>query len=214
MGKLKVKNDTVVTNNTKRISALKKYVTNSKTEIPVGGETLKPAAVIAVFQDSLDTRAAVTATQAGYKSALAARLAAEEKRIVADDALKGWVLNTFGANSAEAGEFGYAPRKAPVVSAADRANAVLLAKATRKARGTMGPKAKLSIKGTLVAPTAPAAPANSAAAAAVVPSIVAPVATPVVHAAPASTAVPAPTPVAAAPAAAPAVNAPAAGGSA
>jgi len=49
---------------------------------------LKPAQVISVFQDSLDTRAAVTATQASYKSALADRVNAEVKRQATDDALK------------------------------------------------------------------------------------------------------------------------------
>ncbi|MGO8997114.1 MAG: hypothetical protein ACLQVI_27680 [Polyangiaceae bacterium] len=142
MGTQKISNDTVITNNQKRILALKKYVTNSKTEIPISGEVLKPAQVIAVFQNSLDTRAAVTATQAGYKSALAARTTAETKRQATDDSLKAWVLNRFGANSTEAHEFGYSARKTPVVSAADRANAVLLNQATREARGTMGKRQK------------------------------------------------------------------------
>jgi hypothetical protein len=211
MGTEKANNNTIVTNNQKRINALKKYVTNSKTEIPVSGEVLKPAQVISVFQDSLDTRAAVTATQASYKSALADRVNAEVKRQATDDALKGWVLNRFGADSAEAHEFGYSARKSPVLSAAERATAVLQNHATRQARGTMGKKAKLKIKGTLVAPTVPAAPASVAAPAAVVPVTAAPAVKPVVS-------VPVAAPVAAAPAAAPVatpvVNAPAAGGSA
>ena len=63
----KTSSNTVVVNNTKRISALKKYVTNAKTEIPIGGQVLKPADLIAVFQGSLDKRAAVTAAHAEYK---------------------------------------------------------------------------------------------------------------------------------------------------
>lgn len=207
MGTLKASNATVVTNNQKRILALKKYVTNSKTEIPISGEVLKPAQVISVFQDSLDTRAAVTATQAAYKSALADRVDAESKRQATDEALKAWVLNRFGADSAEAHEFGYSARKVPVLSAAERANAVLLNHATRLARGTMGKKAKLKIKGTLVAPTAPAAPASVPAPAAVAPVTAAPAVKPAVNA-------PVAAPIAAAPAAAPVINAPAAGGSA
>jgi hypothetical protein len=213
MGTMKIRNDTVVTNNNKRIAALKKYVTSSKTEIPIGGAKLKPADVIAVFQDSLDTRAAVTATQGSYKEALASRASAEQKRAVTDESLKQWVLNWFGVSSAEAHEFGYAARKVPDVSAATRANAVLLNHATREARGTKGPKAKLKIKGTLVAPTAPAAPASVAAPAAAVsaPPVMA-VAQPVVNA-PAAT-VAAAQAAAPAPAVAPVVNAPAAGGNA
>jgi hypothetical protein len=212
MGTMKISNETAVTNNTKRIAAMKKFVTNSKTEIPIGGEVLKPADVIAVFQDSLDTRAAVTATQGSYKEALADRETAEQKRAVTDEGLKAWVLNRFGATSAEAHEFGYAARKVPEVSAAERANAVLLNHATRAARGTRGPKAKLKIKGTLVVPTAPAAPASVTVPVTAVSAPVMAVAQPVVNA-PVAPVAAAPA-VAPAAAAAPVVNAPAAGGNA
>jgi hypothetical protein len=189
MANSKINNSNVVTNNGKRIAALRKYVTNSKTEIAVDGEHLKPADLIAVFQDSLDTRAAVTATQGAYKKALAEKEEAETKRAVTDDALRVWVLAWFGANSAEAHEFGYAARKKAVLTAEERAAAVAASQATRKARGTVGPRAKLKIKGAPVASTAPAAPASNAEAAA-----------------------PAPAPHAVTPT--PAVNAPAAGGNA
>ena len=158
MGANKVSNATVVTNNTKRILALNKHVTGKKPEIPIGGRVLKPAQVTAVFQDSLDKRAAITAALAAYKAALAAGVEAEANRRVAEAALKAWVLNRFGADSTEAHEFGYTARKTAVLSAVDRANAVLLNQATRKARGTMGKKEKLKIKGTLSAPTTPAVP--------------------------------------------------------
>jgi hypothetical protein len=170
----KINNSTIVTNNTKRISAMKKYVT-SKTEIPIGGAVLKPAQIIAVFQNSLDKRAAVTATQAEYRSAVAERVEAESTLQATDDSLKQWVLNRFGANSAEAIEFGYSARRTPAVSAAVRATAVQLNKATRLARGTIRKQDKLKIKGTLVAPTAPAAPANDAAPAANAPGVVPPI---------------------------------------
>jgi hypothetical protein len=143
MANSKSSNDTIVTGSTKRIAGMKKFLTNSKTEIPIAGEVLKPADVIAIFQDSLATRAAVTTAQASYKAALADRATAEEKRSVADEGLKGYVLQRFGANSAEAHEFGYEARKVPVLSAEARATAVLLNKATREARGTMGKKEKL-----------------------------------------------------------------------
>ena len=148
----KINNATIVNNNTKRILAMKKHVTSSTTEIPIGGELLQPAQVIAVYQNSLDSRATVTAMLAGYKAALVERARTEAKLGVTEDALKGWVLNRFGVDSAEALEFGFSPRKKAEVSAADRANAVLLGHATRKARGTMGKKKRLKIKGTRVVP--------------------------------------------------------------
>jgi len=62
MSSAKNSNNAIVTNSNKRISAMKKYVTNAKTEIPIAGQVLKPAEVISVFQDDLDNRAAVVTT--------------------------------------------------------------------------------------------------------------------------------------------------------
>jgi hypothetical protein len=159
----KTSNSTIVTSNNKRIAALKKFVTNGKTQIPIVGEQLKPSDLIAVFQDELDKRATVASTKASYETAVAQRTTASQKRQITDDALKVWVLNFFGPMSAEAKEFGYAPRKQPTMTAKDRAAAVDANLATREARGTMGKKAKEKIHGTVVPPTAPAAPANNAA---------------------------------------------------
>jgi hypothetical protein len=178
----KINNDTTVSLYAKRISATKKYVSNLKSEIPVGGEVLKPAGVLNAFQDCLDKRTAVTVTQSAYKSALADRVESDERFRVTDEAMKGWVLNRFGVGSTEAIEFGYSARKAPTVSAADRATAVLLNQATRKARGTIGKREKLKIKGTLDVPTAPAAPAIVSAPAAVASAVATPTVAAVVNA--------------------------------
>ncbi len=156
---MKVANDVVISTATKRIHAIQKHVTNAKTEIAINGEVMKPAAIAAVFQHCLDTRAAVAAKHGEYKAALDARSIAEAKRLSIDDGLEDWVLNRFGKNSPEALEFGYSPRKVSTPAVATKARAQLLSKATRIARGTMGRKAKKQIKGTLVAPTEPAAPA-------------------------------------------------------
>jgi hypothetical protein len=199
MGKT-VSNESIVADSTKRIGAMRKYVKNAKTEIPIGGAFVKPATIIAVFQKGLDTQAAVTATRAAYKEALAARDGAEVRRSATDESLKAWVLNAYGADSAEAHEFGYSARKVTQPSAETRAKGVLLNRATRDARGTKGPKAKLSIKGTL-SPSAAAVPANPQ------PVVApAPAPAPVVHAAAA--------PATSAPTVTPPVNAPGAGGNA
>jgi hypothetical protein len=153
-------NSAVVTTINNRITAIQKYLVTEKAEIPVNGALLKPAGVIKVYQKSLKARADVVAGQAAHKGALTARAAAEADRLAADENLKAWVLGRFGAGSVEASEFGFAPRKAPTVSAATRAHAVLQNKATRAARGTMGKKEKLDIKGVIPTSTAPAAPAT------------------------------------------------------
>lgn len=147
MSSAKNSNNAIVTNSNKRISAMKKYVTNAKTEIPIAGQVLKPAEVISVFQDDLDNRAAVVTTKAAYGAAVVARTESSQTCQVTDDALKAWVLNRFGATSAEAKEFGYAPRKKPTMSAQERAEAVEANQATRKARGTMPRKEKEKSRG-------------------------------------------------------------------
>jgi hypothetical protein len=160
----KIDNVTVVARNTQIINATKKHVTNSKTEIPVGGEMVKPATLIAVFQASNDTRTDVVSAYGAYKAALEARENAEATRATYDEAMKAWVLNRFGGNSQEAHDFGYAPRKVTTPSVATKAQALLLNAATRKARGTMGPKAKLKIKGTLAVPAVVSVPTTAPAA--------------------------------------------------
>jgi len=154
-----VSNAVVVSISTQRIAGINKHLT-SKTEIPVGGELVKPAALLAVYQGSLDASNDVASTRGEYRAAVAARDTNEAERLVTDEALKQWVLQRFGAGSTEAHDFGYSPRKVGTVTAAKRANAVLLNQATRLARGTMSKKEKLKIKGTLPVPTAPAVPAT------------------------------------------------------
>ncbi len=158
-------NNAIVTIISKRVGAVQKYLKADKVEIPVQGNLLKPAALLKLYQRSLDARAAVAARHASYQGALKARGEAEADRLAADENLKAWVLGRFGAGSTEASEFGFAPRKQPTVSAETRAAAVVQNKATRDARGTVGKKAKLKIKGVVPTSTAPAAPATTSASA-------------------------------------------------
>ena len=154
-------NASIVSSSTSRIAGMKKYVTNNKSDIPVAGQLLKPPAVIAIFQSSLDTRAAVTTKRAELKAALAQRDTAELERVSADDALKGYVTNRFGADSTEAHDFGYAPRKVAVKTVESKQQAIVRNKATREARHTLGKNEKAKIKGTMVVLTASADPANA-----------------------------------------------------
>src|SRR5579883_3222852 len=111
MGTIKNTNTNVISSSTRRISAINTHLTNAKMEITINGESLKPATLLERYQQSIDTRAAVTVKYGEYQSALAARDAAEAVRLKTDEGLKYWVLNKFGADSPEARAFGYAPRK-------------------------------------------------------------------------------------------------------
>jgi hypothetical protein len=168
-------NDAIVNMITKRVNSVQKYLKTERAEIPVQGRLLNSAALLKLYQGSLNTRAAVTAGRAAYQGAIKERDAAEANRLAADESLKGWVLARFGAGSAEASEFGFAPRKQPDVSAATRAAAVLQNKATRVARLTMPRKEKLKIKGVVPTSTAPAAPATISTSAPAQPLVPAPV---------------------------------------
>jgi hypothetical protein len=170
----KPNNATVIDKATQRLTALKKYVTSAKTEIPIDGVAQKVSQVIAIYQNCLDTRAALSTKRAETKAAMGERTDAEASRRAADRALKAWVINTFGASSQQAIDFGFPPPKVPARTVETKANAVALGKATRVARHTMGPKKRLEIKGTLPVSTAPAAPANNTVQAAAPASTVVP----------------------------------------
>ncbi len=144
----KFASSTVVSSCAARISAIKKHLV-AKDQVFVGGEEVEASSLIGVYQEALDTRAATVTAKGEYASSLAARNAGEAKRLEADAALQPYVFQRFGANSTEAHDFGFYPRKVTEKSVAVRAKASLLGQATRQARGTMGKKAKLKIKGSL-----------------------------------------------------------------
>jgi hypothetical protein len=135
-------NATVVDTCTKRLNALKEHVGNSKGTISMNGEDRKVADVIAIYQGCLDSRAALAKSRTQVKSALAAKVEAEQARIAADKALSAWVTTKFGAGSQTALDFGFAPRKAANVKVDTKAKALAQSKATRAARHTMGKKQK------------------------------------------------------------------------
>jgi hypothetical protein len=156
---------TIIQNNAKivdtcgqRLLALKKFV-KTKTTITASGEQTKLADLVAIYQAAIETRNALVPSRAAFDKALAARDSAEVARQATDKKLKAWVVNEFGAGSQEAQEFGFLPAKVGEKTADTKALAVLKLRATRTARGTKGKRQKEKIKGTIVAPAAPADPA-------------------------------------------------------
>jgi Zn-dependent metalloprotease len=135
-------NAAVVDTCTKRLTALKEHVGNSKGTIPMNGEDLKVNDVIAIYQGCLDSRTALAKARTQVKAALATKTSAEQARVEADKALSAWVTTKFGAGSETALDFGFSPRKAPTQTVESKANAIAQNKATRAARNTMGKKKK------------------------------------------------------------------------
>jgi hypothetical protein len=153
-----------------RLAALNKHM-KAKTAMTVSGKQMKLADLVSVYQAAVDTRAALVPQRAAFDEAIAARDSAEASRRATDKALKAWVINEFGPDSPQAHEFGFLPTKVTPKSAETKATAVGKLRATRTARGTMGKRQKEKIKGTIVAPAAPADPAVTAPAAAPAASV-------------------------------------------
>jgi hypothetical protein len=131
----------------------------AKTTMPINGQPMKLADVIGIYQACIDTRSELVMQRAAFDKALESRDSAEETRQAIDKGLKAWVTGAFGADSKEAKEFGFVTPNPRAKSAATKATAVQKNLATRKARGTLGKRQKEEIKGTIVAPAAPAEPA-------------------------------------------------------
>jgi hypothetical protein len=155
----KPSNTTVVDKCTQRLNAFAKYVDPNET-VYIEGVLHTAGHVVALFQSCLDDRAAVATAKAEVKVRMAKRAAGEKARRAADRALKPWVVSRFGTGSKEALDFGFAPAKATARSPEDKAKAVKQAAATREARHTMGPKAKLKIRGVLPQETAAVVPSH------------------------------------------------------
>jgi hypothetical protein len=125
----------------------------------------------------ISNRAATTAARATAKDKVASEKAALPALIAFMNAFEGLIRIMFATDSTALADFGLQPRKQPVPkTAAEKAVAAAKAEATRKARGTTGPKAKKAVKGnvtaqvvvtplTTVAAPAPEAPAPAPAAA-------------------------------------------------
>ena len=139
--------------------------------LPLGGTAYTPGSLVAFVQSRIDAANGVITAKANWHNAVvtyeALNLKADE--VIRD--LKALVIGAFGSASPKLADFGFTPRKKVVRTPAQKA-AAAKAKATRIARGTMGPKAKLAVKGT-VSTTAPATTAPPATPA-VVPSTPAP----------------------------------------
>jgi hypothetical protein len=153
-----INNEKTVAKCTQRIDALGTYATAGK--MTVHGASVTEAQATAVYQACLDTRKQLTSLRGQVAAALAARRAADAAMTAFDAGLQAWVETTYGPTSEAAVDFGYAKKPAVKPTVAAKAAAVQKAQATRKVRGTLGPKARQKV--TAEAPVAPPAAAPTA----------------------------------------------------
>jgi hypothetical protein len=190
------------------IAGIQKDLTSTKS-LPLGGTTYTPTTLTTFIQSRIDAANEVVTAKAAWQSAAKAYKALNTQANVVVHDLKQFVIGLFGAESTKLSDFGFSPRKKAVLTPEQKVVATKKRAATREARGTVGPKAKLAIKGTVpsaepatpaapaapAAPTPPAAPVASAAPAASPNTVTLVVTT--APAAPAQATAPAPVPAAA-----------------
>jgi hypothetical protein len=145
--------------NKKAIEGVGKWFGKQKS-LSLAGESTSPAQLKAVFQAESDALDVVDATRATLAKQMETLREAQANAHSARTNLHAYIVGNYGANAVEMlGDFGMAPAKRraqPTVET--KATAKKKAAATRKARGTMGPKEKKKIVGVVVETAAPAAP--------------------------------------------------------
>ena len=174
------------------IAGIKKDLQNVAT-LPLGGDTYTPTSLVAFFQSRIDAINAVALAKAHYQAAIATYQAINTKGTVVARGLRQYVMNAFGVTSPLIADFGYTPPKRATQTPEQKAAAVAKRKATRQARGTLGPKAKLAVTGETVKQAALVANQKPAAAEAASPAA-APAPIPAPVPAPTNATAPAPQP--------------------
>jgi hypothetical protein len=145
--------------NRKAIAGVEKQYANLPA-IVLDGVTYKPADVVKILQGQIDAIDTQAAAKVGFHQTAAAQRAASATANAVFLALKTRVFSDFKNQPDVVGEFGltvptrHKPKPPTLVKAAEKSVA------TRKARHTLGPKAKLDITGDV--PATPAAPKANA----------------------------------------------------
>jgi hypothetical protein len=164
------------------INGTEKFLAQFAT-LPVGATNMAPADIIKVFQDRIASGKATQVAEAARAAAVKADRDLRAKTRAFEQAFRRIVLGMFLQAPDTLAVFGLKVPKTRKPKAVTVATAVAKNKATRVARGTVGPKKKLAIKGTVPADSG-AAPAPEKAATTTAPTVVAAGGTPATPAKP------------------------------
>ncbi len=125
------------------------------TQVAFGGATYTPAQLTQLLQSLVDLYDSVTAAKATYEAKLQAAAAQEAPLVEIVKGFRAYLLLNYGKQPDVLSDFGQKPRKTPsTLTSAEKVAAVEQRAATRVARGTKGPKAKLKVKGEVAQPAA------------------------------------------------------------
>lgn len=125
--------------------------------LPLAGSAITPADLVKLVQSRIDSAGVVAAASATWHSTVTAHKALNAKLTPVVRGLRQYVLNVFGETSPVLADFGFTAPKTVTRTPEQKAAAAAKAKATRKARGTLGKKQKKGVTGTVptTAPTPP-----------------------------------------------------------
>lgn len=122
--------------------------------IVIEGKVWKAKDAVALLQGQITALQNNAATHASWLQDVAAQRASSQTQVTPFmSGLRTFVSAQYGGTSDTFRAFGFVPRKQAGRTVAAKSQAVAQGLATRKARGTMGPKAKLAIRG--VVPSVP-----------------------------------------------------------
>jgi hypothetical protein len=144
-----------------RLTAFAKY-TQPNDPIPLNGKTVPASEASAKYTSGLDTRKVLDDKRTQEAIALQNRRQADAACRAIEKAVKRWVLSKWGEGSEQAIAFGVQPKTPAKPTTKVKAEAVDQAKATKKARGILGKKARRAIKATPAPSPSPAPSGNGA----------------------------------------------------
>jgi hypothetical protein len=128
------------------IAGVKKRLTSPLT---LAGSVFTIAQIVDALQARIDAIQAASVARAAWLAAVAHLNDEKASNALMLHALNQTVQAMFGTQTDVLADFGLVPHKRSAPKASTTADAVLKNAATRKARGTVGPKKKLSIKGNV-----------------------------------------------------------------
>jgi hypothetical protein len=117
----------------------------------IAGTSLKAADIITVLQTRLSTANAAQSTRGTWQNAVKADKDERAKTKTFVDGVRQTLLVALSGSLDALADFGLSPRKVRVITPEKKAIAAAKAKATRKARGTMGKVQKKGVKGAVTA---------------------------------------------------------------
>jgi hypothetical protein len=141
------------------IAGIEKHLQNVST-LPLAASTYTPADLVKLVQSRIDSSGEVASANANWHSKVAADQALSAKLTPILRGLRQYVLSVFGEASPVLADFGFTAPKRATLTPEEKVAAAAKAKATRKARNTMGKNQKKNVKGT-VSTTAASTPSTA-----------------------------------------------------